>query len=493
MTNTETGTTQLVHADPTVLLTDRNNRKELQLDSRFLASIADSGVMVPIVAVRTPDNALRVRMGHRRTAAAVAAGLETVPVYVIGDEATGDDAEIDRLVSQWSENEHRTGYLETERVHNIEQLSLLGVSAAQIAKRMKIERPDVDAALTVANNPAALERLTERPDLTLDQAAAFAEFESDPAALTRLEDGLRFGRIDHEIQRQRDAKELRTKRAAAAQPFIDKGYGHLDKWPSYNTATVRISQLIDAAGEPADPETIAPAHLAVYMEHTDGYTIIETGEAVDEEDIDFDADEDGEPEEGLHHPRICANADLWEPTYYCTNLTAAELHRRDGRGQSTAGETDEQKDARLAGRRQIIDNNKAWGSAETVRLEWLTTYLSRKTAPKGSAAFIADTLARRRSIIGGHKVGRTIDALLGTKDIGEGYRPTPGITALIEKASEGRAQVLVLAEILAAHEAITGKHVWRNHDENTVAYLRYLENIGYTLSEIETTACTVGH
>ena len=494
MTNTEVATAQLVHADPATLLTDRNNRRELRLDAQFLASIAESGVLVPIVAVRTADDTLRVRMGHRRIAAAVTAKLATVPVYVVGNEATGDDAEIDRLISQWSENEHRTGYIEAERLDNIEQLSLLGVSADQIAKRMKIERPTVDAALTIANNTAARDRL-ENTSLTLDQAAAFAEFEDDPDALDRLENGLRFGRLDHEIQRQRDAKELSAKRAAAAQPLIELGFRNLDRRPNYgDTTAVRLDYLIDEAGDAANDETIDPAHLAVFMEHSDGYAIIETGEPVDEDDIDFEADEDGEPEEGLHHPRAIANTDLWESVYYCTDLAAAGLHRCDGRGNTTAatGETSEQKEKRLAAHRQVIDNNKAWTSAETVRLQWLTTYLARKTAPKGSAAFVADALAHRRGIIGGFKVGRTINALLGTEDIVEGYRSTPGIAALIAKATEGRAQVLVLAEILAAHEAVTGKHVWRNRDENTVAYLRYLESIGYTLSEIETTACTIG-
>ncbi len=56
------------------------------------------------------------------------------------------------------------------------QLSLLGVSAAQITRRTRMPRAQVDAALTVAGSKLA-KAATERYDfLTLDQAATVAEF-----------------------------------------------------------------------------------------------------------------------------------------------------------------------------------------------------------------------------------------------------------------------------------------------------------------------------
>src|SRR3546814_20436925 len=48
------------------------------------------------------------------------------------------------------ENIHRAGMRETEIVSGMEQLALLGVSAAQIAKRTSIDRPTVHAALAVS-------------------------------------------------------------------------------------------------------------------------------------------------------------------------------------------------------------------------------------------------------------------------------------------------------------------------------------------------------
>lgn len=62
-------------------------------------------MLVPIVAVRLADRRLRARMGHRRTHAAVEAGLGSVPVLVRGTDGEADSAQ--RVIEQWTENEHR--------------------------------------------------------------------------------------------------------------------------------------------------------------------------------------------------------------------------------------------------------------------------------------------------------------------------------------------------------------------------------------------------
>ena len=102
--------------DPASLLIDVNVRLNARVDADFVASIRDLGVLVPIVAVRTLDGDLRVRFGHRRTIAATHAGRSVVPVVVVADEATDDAAEVERLVTQWAENEHRAGLTTAERV-----------------------------------------------------------------------------------------------------------------------------------------------------------------------------------------------------------------------------------------------------------------------------------------------------------------------------------------------------------------------------------------
>jgi ParB family chromosome partitioning protein len=98
-------TLSVEHVDPASLLVDVNVRTDTALDKDFLASIKELGVLVPIVAVRTTDGALRVRYGHRRTLAAVQVGHTVVPVVITGDE---DADEAARIVAQWHETVDRT-------------------------------------------------------------------------------------------------------------------------------------------------------------------------------------------------------------------------------------------------------------------------------------------------------------------------------------------------------------------------------------------------
>jgi ParB family chromosome partitioning protein len=84
------------------LQVDANVRLDDRLDSDFVVSIRDLGVLVPVVAVRTSEGTLRVRFGHRRVAAAVQAGLGAVPVVVVGDEDDAAAAQVERLPGQWA-------------------------------------------------------------------------------------------------------------------------------------------------------------------------------------------------------------------------------------------------------------------------------------------------------------------------------------------------------------------------------------------------------
>jgi ParB family transcriptional regulator, chromosome partitioning protein len=158
--------------DPSTLLVDVNIRSDAALDKDFLASIRDLGVLVPIVAVRTEDGALRVRYGHRRTLAAVEVGRTSVPVIVTCDDGADEAA---RIVGQWHENEHRAGLSTADKVTAVEQLSLLGLSAAQIVKQTRARKADVEQALAAAGSALAKGAASRYEFLTLDQAAAVAE------------------------------------------------------------------------------------------------------------------------------------------------------------------------------------------------------------------------------------------------------------------------------------------------------------------------------
>ncbi len=177
---------EVQNLDPRTLLVDANIRTQVTLGKDFVDSIRDLGVLVPIVAVRTSEGGIRVRLGNRRTLAAIEAGQLSVPVIVAGDESTGTTAEIERIIGQYHENTQRAALSDLDEVSVVATLFDLGVPAAQIARRTKMPKPKVAAAQKVAGSELATSATARYGFLTLDQAATLADFDDDPEALKAL-------------------------------------------------------------------------------------------------------------------------------------------------------------------------------------------------------------------------------------------------------------------------------------------------------------------
>jgi ParB family chromosome partitioning protein len=179
-----------------------NIRTDARLDKDFVASIKDLGVLVPITAVQTATGDVRVRFGHRRTLAAIEADLARVPVEIVGDEATDDAGQIERILTQHAENAHRAPLLEIEQLGVVE----------------KIKRDRVNTALSITKSDLAMAAANRYDFLTLEQAAAVAEFDDDSVAVKDLIVAAQKGYgFDHLVQRLRDEGVER----AAKQPIVD--------------------------------------------------------------------------------------------------------------------------------------------------------------------------------------------------------------------------------------------------------------------------------
>lgn len=204
---------QLLQVDPGDLIIGANIRTATCTDphadadaKQFAASIKTRGVLEAITCHRDLDDRLVVLRGQRRAivAARVGTATGTVPVRVVDTPA-----EVDRITDQLGENVHRESMTDTDVCGAVEQLALLGVSAAQITKRVAMPRTAVDAALTVTKAPHARERLQQ--GLSLEDALLFAEFEADPDATAMLEHASTEGQpLVHVAQRLRDNTEERT-------------------------------------------------------------------------------------------------------------------------------------------------------------------------------------------------------------------------------------------------------------------------------------------
>ncbi|NOJ60991.1 ParB N-terminal domain-containing protein [Arthrobacter sp. 260] len=417
--------------DPTTLTIDANVRADVQLDKAFLASIKEHGVIQPVVAHRTDSGGVHVLYGQRRSLAAVEAKLDLMPVYVV-ESLT----EADRLAKQVVENDQRQGLTDNDRAGAFHQLSLLGVSATQIAKKTGAKKATVDAALKVRADDTASAALAQ--GMTLDMAAVIEEFSGDAEAITKLETTAAHNpqSFDHTAQRLRDDRTRAALMAEAAATVTAHGLKIVDEdlnYYDYKGPMANIRDLRTIEGVPLTDDDADAAHIGFSYNGEVRITLVNT---------DWKA------------------AGFTKP------------------GATRSGPMTEDEKAE---RRRVIENNKAWDAAETVRVDFLKTLLKGKTAPKNALRFIAQSMGNHSYTVADGLSKHTGFAaeLLGGKD---GFGELAKITA----KPTGRHETNTLAVILAGFEKSLTRQSWRNPSGTAKHYLTQLTTWDYTLSEVET-------
>lgn len=467
---------QVVEVDPKTLTIGANVRLETYPKAKeFAASIKARGVLEVITAHVDEEERLVVQRGQRRTLAAADVGTPsgTVPVRIVEPPE-----ESDRIIDQMTENLHRAAMQENEVRDGVEQLALLGVSAAQIAKRTAVKRETVDAALTVVGSDATRERM-DTHGLTLAQAAALAEFEDDEEATARLSRSIEWGHsLDHVVQRLRDERGEREALRAEAERLRAEGVPALDPEDSpapMDLWRMRLDTLVTAEGEEVSEEQRADLPgVAVVLSLDWEYPETEDDEE-EEEEVEQEARQ------------------VYVHTWVCTDPEAAGLRSRyqsGSRETSAADEVDPAEDeAKREERRRVRENNAAWRSAETVRREWLAPFVTRKTPPKGAEGIICEAL-----ITAPHSITKAMQhshamlrSVLGNESEPGDYRAvgTECATLATQPATPKALTMRTLAAVLLAWEASTDVHTWRNPGSWDRRVMAALTGWGYEPSEVE--------
>jgi ParB family transcriptional regulator, chromosome partitioning protein len=506
----------LEHLDPNTLVLETNVRDEAEVDAQFLASIKEHGVLIPIGGVRHDDGQVRVRVGQLRTLAARAAGLPTVPVYVRPVTASGEAAQLaERVSEQIVENDQRRQLTNAQRARGIQQMIDAGMSVTKVAKKLAVAKDTIKAAEIAGKSTAAMDALASG-QLSLIEAAAITEFEDMPGALERLLNVAGTRRFEHTVAQLREQRASAEAEARAAQIWTERGFTVLEQRPeSWNEACIPLSHLVNADGNGADEQAATnPAHWAVLLYEDTALCDVETGELVNEDDVDWEGTEDNPdatPAEGLRHANTVTETTVFAPEYFCLNYRAAGLtpgtwfarnagmvetetdsavdlddEAREAARQKAQAERDE---AEKRERRTVLALNKLGDAAMSVRREFVKKLLARKTPPKGTAAiFVANCLARDSYLLTNHNGLDTSAELLGV----DSAQAVAKLAADLPANGDGRAQMITLALVLGALEARTPKDAWRNtstpswsHHVGSAEYLRWLEAQDYPLSAVE--------
>ena len=148
----------------------RNVRSRLDAED-LVASIAAHGVLTPVLVSRAEDS-FRLIAGHRRVAAAKAAGLSEVPALVIEDP--GDPAAL-----QVIENIHRRDLDPMDRARAIRRLLDGGISQKELAKVIGMWPSEIANDMRLLRATPELQEALGRRSLTRSHAVLLASLPED--------------------------------------------------------------------------------------------------------------------------------------------------------------------------------------------------------------------------------------------------------------------------------------------------------------------------
>lgn len=417
--------------DPATLTIDTNVRKATDLKPEFVGSIKELGVLEPVIAHRKDDGTVHVLMGQRRTLGAVEAGRGSIPVMIVSSPE-----EADRIVTQVVENVQRTELTERDEAEAYHQLALIGVSAADIAKKTGRTKTVVESALKAKSSTAGAEALHN--GYTVEQALVLAEFEGDDDAIAELESVIKDEPeyLEHIAQRLRDDRESRQQLAELTAELQAQGKTIVEDAGNYGESeNMRVSALKRADGEPVTEDDANAVMITTDYRRQHTAVPVVTG---------------------------------WK------ELGFVPKYERHGFEPAQKGPmTEEQK----AERKTLIANNKAMESAAKVRRDWVRTLLARKSAPKGWQYFTVHALTHYPETASGYD-GKVAAAMVGAKtgeDNGWGWNPLRDHVA----KSTARPEFSLLALICAGYEKQIQKDSWRRPGQIHRDYLNQLTAWGY--------------
>jgi ParB family transcriptional regulator, chromosome partitioning protein len=445
-----------------------NVREDLDLTPQFLASVAETGVRIPLLVTPHDEGGFLVIEGHRRLAAAVRAGLAEVPCVLNPGRAEDQAGQFLDMVLANSDG-HRRNFAPVEEAAALFAAHEAGASRTRIRKSTGRKAEDIKTALAAgkmsAETRAAAGDLAAQ--LTLDELALLAEFDGDAEAVATVLEALRRGLTAEYV-----AERIRQDRAEAAQheqlvaELEAAGITVTDGLPD---GAVRLAGLV-RDGEDLTPETHAsclgrgayfqswnlehPVHYcAAPAEH--GHTVRTFGPPAGGNDADG------------------ADPDAAEPSSPPNDPSAADAPPDPGR-------------------RLVIEGNKAWAAAAEVRRRWLPQLFARRAAPREVARFVAGQLLAmpeplRLGLAAAPGSPLFIDVIgLHADQAADGCDTCPAI----------RLPLLMLAPITAAYEAAmsgteAARSTWRADRYSPCPrpdagrYLAFLASIGYQLTVIE--------
>lgn len=471
-------TEQVLHLPVDRIVPDpANPRVKLRDIEGLTASVKQHGVLEPVTVrevvlpssngVADVDGYMVVR-GHRRLAAAQAAKVDTVRCIVV----SADQAERVRATHRMVENLQRDDLTASEVAAGVQQLLDLGLSADDVAGDLTLSVDDVTRASKVAQSKG-VPKVAARMDLSMDEAAALAEFETDREVFKELTTLLvdNPGRFDHRVAQYRRARQAEAAVTTASTTWVDQGYKVLTGQESSATNTLPL-HAIRAQRAKSATDTVTPAQ---HKGCPGRAVVLQVG-----------------------------RDDKVEASHFCVDPEAhghTLLYKRDGNGHLTAvgargaaagkaaDKTPKQAEADKVANRTHRAALNAGKAAQDVRRAFVRQLLSRSTMAKGWLEFTSTVVLTDYFRQEGY--GEEYAQLAGVPAPATKYSAMDVQAAYLKKLGPKVVGNALLALAMAKVEAVWFPNTWdekpsdRGRATSRKLYLQLLVANGYTPSTVE--------
>lgn len=164
-----------------------NPRKDLGDLTELADSIREQGIVEPVVVEPVDETASRFVLlaGHRRLAAALQAGLTSVPALV-HDQPSPRHERVERMLTENLQRADLTLVEEGDAYQMLLDMPDAELTPAKLAKRLGKSVRHVTATVKAAGLPESTRERLIRGQINLEDAARIERFAKDPEALQRI-------------------------------------------------------------------------------------------------------------------------------------------------------------------------------------------------------------------------------------------------------------------------------------------------------------------
>lgn len=337
-----------------------NVREDKQPSEAFCRSVAEVGILIPLEIAVDPDGRYRVIDGEIRLNTALKLELEEVP-YVFSKEASDDQGL--QYMHMVITAEHRQGLSSQEVAAGLFKASEHGMTRTAIRKATGMSVQEVRNGVRAGGLSETTKKAAAEMDYewTLEELALLRPFEDDPEALEviRRAASTRYNPLKYTIQRLLDDRAAREQKAKMVAELEASGITFTEDKPD---GAVSLNELLHG-----EQEMTVEAH--------------------------------GE----------CPGRGAWiggwanaNPNHYCLDpvqyghvfqstgtTTPAEPSAPAQMSPEAVEEAAKEKERAKRERKLVVEGNKAWVAAATVRRQWLADFFARKTPPRNVAQLVS--------------------------------------------------------------------------------------------------------